>query len=354
MSTATNKVKAYAAASLGAAFEATEVDRRDVREHDVSIKVLYCGICHTDIHMWRNEWGNAHYPMVPGHEIVGVVDAVGSKVTKFKVGQNVGIGCIVNTCNTCDHCASDLEPHCRQGMTMTYSDPDKISGGFTFGGYSERIVVEDRYVLNIPEGLALDQAAPLLCAGITVYTPLKKAKIGPGKTVGVVGIGGLGHMALKLAHALKAHVIAFTSNIKKKDELISLGADEVVVTSDEEALKSFANKIDLIIDTVSAPHDVVPFINTLVFEGTYNVVGGPPAPFQIPAMPLLFKRINFTGSAIGGIPSTQEMLDLCAANNIGATIELLPLADVNKALERLEKGDVRYRFVLDVKNAFGN
>lgn len=237
---------------------------------------------------------------------------------------------------------------------MTYSDPDKIYGGFTFGGYSERIVVEDRYVLNIPEGLALDQAAPLLCAGITVYTPLKKAKIGPGKIVGVVGIGGLGHMALKLAHALKAHVIAFTSNIKKKDELISLGADEVVVTSDEEALKSFANKIDLIIDTVSAPHDVVPFINTLVFEGTYNVVGGPPAPFQIPAMPLLFKRINFTGSAIGGIPSTQEMLDLCAANNIGATIELLPLADVNKALERLEKGDVRYRFVLDVKNAFGN
>jgi uncharacterized zinc-type alcohol dehydrogenase-like protein len=307
------------------------------------------------IFQMQNEWHNSHYEgpgLCPGHEIVGVVDTVGSAVTKFKVGQTVGVGCIVDTCKVCDNCTHGLEPHCVQGMTMTYDDQDKISGGFTYGGYSERIVVQERYVLSIPDGLDLAEAAPLLCAGITVYTPLSDAKIGPGKKVGVVGIGGLGHMALKLARALGAHVVAFTSKASKKDELITLGAHEAIVSSDEAELKRVANSLDLIIDTVSAGHDIVPFLNALVFKGTYCVVGAPPSGFNIPAMPLLFKRINFTGSAIGGIELTQEMLNLCGEKKFGATIELAPLKEVNTVLARLEAGDVRYRFVLDVKGAY--
>jgi uncharacterized zinc-type alcohol dehydrogenase-like protein len=237
-------------------------------------------------------------------------------------------------------------------MTMTYASPDKISGGFTFGGYSERIVVEDRYVLNIPEGLSLEEAAPLLCAGITVYTPMKSSHLGPGKTIGVVGIGGLGHIALKIARALNANVVAFTSSASKKDELLSLGAHHVVVTSDPESFKEWDSKIDLIIDTVSASHDVTPYINTLAFNGEYNLIGIPVEPVGIPALPLMMKHLKVTGTAVGGLKATQEMLDLCAAHKIGAQVEVVPLAEVNKALERLEKGDVRYRFVLDVQSAF--
>jgi len=229
---ATVPVNAYLAEQPGFDLHKGEIKRRELRDTDVSIKVLYCGICHTDIHILKNEWGHSSYPVVPGHEIVGVVDAVGSKVTKFKVGQNVGVGCIVNSCQTCDHCKGDLENHCRQGYTMTYGDPDKISGGRTYGGYSERVVVEDRYVLNIPEGLDLAKTAPLLCAGITTYTPLVDAKVGPGSRVGVYGIGGLGHVAVKLARALGAYVVAFTSKASKRDELLALGANEVVVSGE--------------------------------------------------------------------------------------------------------------------------
>jgi len=349
---ASGDVRAYIAEAAGVPFEAKAIQRRNVRENDVAISVLYCGVCHSDLHQWKNEWGFGRYPMVPGHEIVGVVSEVGSKVTKFKVGQRVGVGCISDSCNNCDRCDNDMEQHCKAGMTQTYADDDKIAGGVTYGGYSERIVIEDRYVLSIPDGLDLAETAPLLCAGITVYTPLKLAKITTGSVVAINGIGGLGHVAIKIAKALGATVIAFTSKKEKTEELKKLGADTVVVSSDSEALKAHANSINLIIDTISAGHDVASLFSTLTFEGIYHLVGAPPVPLQVPSFPLIMKRIQFTGSLIGGIKSTQEMLDICGKHKIGAQIEILPLKDINTAMERLEKGDVRYRFVMDVKSTF--
>lgn len=304
--------------------------------------------------MAHNEWGMARYPLVPGHEIVGIVDAVGSHVTKFKVGQRAAIGCIVDTCDSCKFCSSDLEPHCKES-TWTYAGVDKVGNlGHTHGGYSERIVVSERYVLALPDNLDMAAAAPLLCAGITVWTPLVNAKIGPGKSVGVLGVGGLGHMALQLARALGAHVVALTRTASKKDQLLALGAHDVLVTSDAEALKLAADSLDLVIDTVSAEHDVNSILALLKFEGIYNVVGGSPSPLSISPFLLLFKKLNITGTSTGGIQSTQELLDFCGKHNITAKIELIALDRINEAFDRLENGDVRYRFVLDIKSAFGN
>jgi uncharacterized zinc-type alcohol dehydrogenase-like protein len=330
-----------------------EIKRRELRDTDVSIKIHYCGICHSDLHMARNEWGMSQYPMVPGHEIAGVVDAVGSKVTKFKVGDRVGVGCVVDSCQKCDHCTHENDQTCREGMTMTYGWADKISpGNTTFGGYSEGIVVEDRYVLRIPDGLDLADAAPLLCAGITSWTPLMQAHVGPGTKVGVVGIGGLGHLAVKFARALGATVTAFTSKASKKAELIELGANDVVVTSDPEDVKRVDSTLDVIVDTVSADHDIISLINALVFGGRYHLVGAPTAPLKISSFPIIMKEIKVTGSGVGGIQSTQAMLDLCAEKKVAPIIEIGALKDVNHLYERLEKGDVRFRFVLDIKGHF--
>ena len=346
--------RAYCAVSATADLEAGTIKRRALQPSDVSVKIHYCGICHTDLAMCRNEWGMASYPLVPGHEIVGVVDAIGSEVTKFKVGQRVGVGCIVDTCTTCDRCTDDNESHCAQ-FTMTYGYEDRIGKlGITQGGYSERIIVRERYVLSIPDNLDFAAAAPLLCAGITVYTPLVEAGITAGKSVGVLGVGGLGHMALKLGRALGAHVVAFTSRPEKRDELLKLGANEVIVTSDEAAVAAAKGTLDLVIDTVSGDHNIIPIINTLKFKGTFHTVGAPATPLAFASFPLLQGKLKITGSAVGSIRSTQEMLDLCGKENITSTIELIPLAKVNEAFNRLEKADVRYRFVLDIVGHYGN
>jgi uncharacterized zinc-type alcohol dehydrogenase-like protein len=344
--------RAYQADSPTSALHQSEIPRRALRDTDVSIKVLFCGICHTGLHIIKNDWGHSHYPVVPGHEVVGVVEAVGSKVTKFKLGQNVGVGCIVDACLKCERCLDHHENYCAEGFTMTYNDADKISGGFTYGGYSDRIVVEDKFVVSIPDGLDLAHAAPILCAGITTYEPLIDEKIGPNSKVGIVGVGGLGHLAVKLARALGAEVVAFTSKASKRDELLEMGANQVIVASNPEELKSIQNSLDLIIDTVAADHDISSLFGTLKFNAAYHILGAPPVPFKVPGMPLLGKRVRFIGSLVGGIQRTQEVLDLCAAKNVLPIIEIGELKDVNHLLERLEKGDVRYRFVLDIQKSF--
>ena len=346
--------RAYYATSATSKIEAGVIKRRAVQPFDVSIKIHYCGICHSDLHMARNEWGMSKYPLVPGHEIVGVVEAVGPEVTKFKIGQRVGVGCIVDTCNTCDRCEGGHESHCAN-FTMTYGSEDRVGKlGHTQGGYSERYVIHERYVLNIPENLDFAAAAPLLCAGITVYTPLVEAGITAGKSVGVLGVGGLGHMAVKLGHALGARVVAFTGKPEKREELLSLGADQVIVTSDAAAVEAAKGTLDLVIDTVSGDHNIIPIINTLKFQGVYHTVGAPATPLAFASFPLLMNKLTITGSAVGNIARTQQMLDLCGEKNIVSTIEKLPLAKVNEAYERLDKGDVRYRFVLDIIGEYGN
>lgn len=349
----TTESRAYIVPSATSPLEPGVIQRRGVLADDVSIKIHYCGICHSDLHMARNEFGMSQYPVVPGHEIVGVVDAVGSAVTKFKVGQRVGVGCYVASCKSCDRCKGDEVSYCKEG-TLTYNAADKIGNlGTTKGGYSERIVVSEDYVLSIPDNLDFVGSAPLLCAGITVYNPLMTAKIGPGKSVGVLGVGGLGHMGIQLAHALGARVVALTRVASKRDELLKLGADDVLITSDTEALQSASDSLDLIIDTVSAPHDVSFVWNILRYAGTYHLVGASPAPVSVPPFPVLFKKLIVTASIIGGLKQTQEMLDFCGKHDIIAQTELTPLAKVNEAYERLEKGDVRYRFVLDIIGAYG-
>lgn len=318
-------------------------------------------MCHSDLHHIRSEWRKTTYPIVPGHEIVGIVEAVSAEVTKFKVGDRVGVGCMVNSCRDCDACHHGDEQYCAK-CTMTYGMPDTIGNlpesvgpaPVTYGGYSERVVVQEPYVLSVPENLDFAAAAPLLCAGITVWTPIVEAAAGPGKRIGVLGVGGLGHMALKIAHAFGAQVVAFTSKADKKEELLSLGADEVVVTSDETALASVANSLDLLLDTVSADHPLMPMLATLKFGGTYHLLGASPTPLSFGAFAFLRKRVKLTGSLIGGIQQTQDMLDFCGKHNITSVIELLPFNQINTALERLEKGDVRYRFVLDIQKEYEN
>jgi uncharacterized zinc-type alcohol dehydrogenase-like protein len=309
---------------------------------------LYCGICHSDLHSARNEWGNAAYPIVPGHEIVGKVTAVGNHVTKFKTGDLAGVGCIVDSCRECGHCKEGEEQYCENGWTVVFNSPDKISGGMTYGGFSENIVVNENYAVHIPETLNLASAAPILCAGITTYSPLKHWGIGKGKKVGIVGIGGLGHIAVKIAKAMQADVTVFTTSLSKTEDAKRLGADNVVVSTDNEQMKS-QSKFDMILDTVSAKHDVNVYLNILKTDGSLVLVGAPAEPLSVGAFSVINGRKSFSGSNIGGIRETQEVLDFCAEHNITADIELINVTQINEAFDRLEKGDVKYRFVIDMK-----
>ena len=343
-------VKAYSAAAATAALASDTIERRAVTGSDVEIDILFCGICHSDLHYARNEWSDAMptvYPCVPGHEIVGRVSAVGSAVTKYKAGDLVGVGCLVDTDRTCPNCEAGLEQFC-PNMTLTYGSPDKHTGGVTYGGYSESIVVDERFVLRVPENLDLAGVAPLLCAGITTYSPLKHWNVGPGKKVGVVGLGGLGHMGVKFAHAFGAHVVVFTTSPNKREDALRLGADEVVVSTNPEEMQKHAGSFDFILDAVSAEHDINAYINLLKIDGNLTMVGAPEKPLQIAVFPLLFGRRSVSGSPIGGLPETQEMLDFCGEHNITADVEVIPIQKVNEAYERLLKSDVKYRFAIDM------
>ena len=323
-------------------------ERRDPGPKDVAIEILYCGVCHSDIHTARNEWNMAAYPIVLGHEIVGRVTQVGKDVKKFKVGDTVGVGCMVDSDRTCPNCKAGEEQFCLGGFTMTYGSPDKHLGGISHGGYANNIVVTEDFVLRISPKANLAATAPLLCAGITTYSPLRHWKVGPNQKVGVVGLGGLGHMALKLAHSFGAHVVQFTTSPSKEAEAKRLGADEVVLSKDKDAVAKHANSFDFILDTVSAPHDYEAEVNLLKNDGVLALVGAPPQPISLSVMPLLFGRRTVAGSLIGGIRETQEMLDYCAEKGIGSDIEMIPIQNINEAYERVLKSDVRYRFVIDM------
>ncbi len=323
-------------------------NRRDTGEKDVKIDILYCGVCHSDLHFARNEWHFTVYPAVPGHEIVGRVAEVGAKVTGFKVGDTVGVGCMVDSCRTCSACKEGLEQYCETGQVGTYGGTEPVIGGPTFGGYSSSIVVDQDFVLRIPAGMELPATAPLLCAGITLYSPLRHWGAGPGKKVGIVGLGGLGHMGVKLAHAMGAETVLFTTSPSKVEDGKRLGADEVIISNNKEQMKKHTASFDFIIDTVSATHDVTPFIMLLKRDGTLVQVGAPEHPLPIPVFPLLMNRRHFSGSMIGGIAETQEMLDFCAEKGITADVEIIPIQQINEAYERMLKSDVKYRFSIDM------
>jgi uncharacterized zinc-type alcohol dehydrogenase-like protein len=342
------KTKAYAAQSPTTPLSPFSVERRDPGPTDVQIEILYCGVCHSDIHTARDEWGGTMYPCVPGHEIVGRVSKVGSKVAKFKEGDLAGVGCLVDSCRICESCKAGLEQYCENGFTLTYNSEDKHIGGHTFGGYSKAVVVDQDFVLHVPENLDLKAVAPLLCAGITTYSPLRHWKVGPGKKVGIVGLGGLGHMGVKLAHAMGAHVTLFTTSPGKVEDGKRLGANEVIISKDNAQMAKAANSFDFILDAVSAQHDINAYFNLLKREGTLVQVGAPPLPLPVNVFGLIFKRRNFAGSLIGGIPETQEMLDFCGKHNIVSDIELIPISKVNEAYERMIRSDVKYRFVIDI------
>lgn len=322
--------------------------RRSVGENDVAIDILYCGICHSDLHQVNNEWGVSRYPMVPGHEIIGRVNEVGKKVQRFSAGDLVGVGCLVDSCGCCSSCKDNEEQFCDDGSTQTYNSEDKNLGGITYGGYSKQIVVTQKFVLKVDESLDPAAAAPLLCAGITTYSPLKRAGVGEGSTVGIVGLGGLGHMAVKLAHAMGAQVTVFTTSPKKVDEAKHLGATHVVLSTDDKAMQTLENQYDFILDTVSVKHDINRYLNALKHDGTFTQVGLPAEPMEVSMFPIIFKRLNVSGSLIGGIKETQEMLDFCAKHHITSDIELIKIEQINEAFTRLAKGDVKYRFVIDM------
>ena len=324
-------------------------DRRAPGPRDVQIQILFCGVCHSDLHTVRGEWGPIVYPQVPGHEIIGRVVAIGAEVTKHNVGDSVGVGCLVDSCQTCASCADGLEQYCENGSTGTYGGIEKQTGKPTQGGYSDAIVVDERFVLRIPEGMDLAAAAPLLCAGITTFSPLREWKAGPGKRVGIVGLGGLGHMGVKLAHAMGAHVTLLTTSANKVEDGRRLGADEVVISTDKHEMKRIRNTLDLILDTVSAPHDLDAELNALRRDGTLVLLGGSPVPHPSPSVwPFIVSRKRLAGSLIGGLPETQEMLDFCAAHGIASDIEVISAKDINVAYERMLKSDVKYRFVIDL------
>jgi uncharacterized zinc-type alcohol dehydrogenase-like protein len=340
---------AYAAFSAESPMSPYTFDRRDPGPDDVAMDILYCGVCHSDLHTARSEWGPAAYPCVPGHEIVGRVTAVGVEVSRFKAGDLVGVGCLVDSCRHCRSCDGGLEQYCENGPTFTYNSPDRKAGENTLGGYSNRITVSERFVLRIPDGLDPAGAAPLLCAGITTYSPLKHWGAGPGKTVGVVGLGGLGHMAVKIAHAMGARVVLFTTSESKIADGKSLGADEVVISKDPTAMAAVAGTLDLIIDTVAAAHDLDAYLNLLRRDGTLVLLGAPDKPHPAPQVfTMLFKRLSLAGSLIGGLPETQEMLDFCAAHGITADIETIRIQDIEDAYARMLKSEVKYRFVIDM------
>ncbi|MBN3728063.1 NAD(P)-dependent alcohol dehydrogenase [Burkholderia sp. Ac-20379] len=339
---------AYAAQSATSPLAATEIQRRELRDLDVQIDILYCGVCHSDLHQARNEWKNSVYPVVPGHEIVGRVSAVGPDVTRFKAGELVGVGCLVDSCRTCPSCGEGLEQYCENGWVGTYNGNDRVTGDLTFGGYSSQIVVDEAFVLRVPESLDPAAAAPLLCAGITTYSPLRTWGAGPGKKVGIVGLGGLGHMGVKIARAMGAHVVLFTTSPSKIEDGKRLGAHEVVISKDEAQMNAHLNSFDLIVNTVAATHDLNPFLNLLKRDGTMALVGAPEHDHPSPQVfNLIMKRRRLAGSLIGGIAETQEMLDFCAEHGIVSDIELIKIQDINAAYERMLKSDVKYRFVID-------
>ena len=340
--------KAYAAQSATTPLTPYELNRREVGEHDVQIKILYCGVCHSDIHQIRNEWGGSIYPMVPGHEIVGKVTKVGSHVKSFKVGDLAGVGCFVDSCRVCDNCKEGLEQYCDTGMIGTYNGYEKDGKTPTYGGYSTQIVTDEQYTLHISDKLKLERVAPLLCAGITTYSPLRHVGVKKGDRVAVLGLGGLGHMAVKFAVSFGAEVTMLSSSPSKKADAAILGAHHFALTSDKETMKGLQNHFDFILNTVSAPHDYSTYLNLLRTNGTMIVVGVPTTPSQVPAFNLIAKRRSIIGSLIGGIKETQEMLDYCAEHNISSEVEVIPIQDVNEAYERMLKGDVRYRFVIDM------
>lgn len=342
--------KAFAASSATSPMAGLTIPRRDPGAHDVQIEILFCGVCHSDLHSVRDEWNEfmpTVYPIVPGHEIVGRVSSVGSAVTKFKAGDLAAVGCLVDSDRTCPQCQKGLENYC-SNMMLTFNSPDKHLGGVTYGGYSDSIVVDERFVLRVPANLDLAAAAPLLCAGITTFSPLCHWGITEGKRVGVVGLGGLGHMAVKFAHAMGAHVAVFTTSPKKTEDALRLGADEVVVSSDANAMQKNAGSFDYILDAVSADHDIGAYINLLAVDGTLTLVGAPAKPLSIAAFSLITGRRSLSGSAIGGLPETQEMLDFCGQYNITADVEVIAIQQVNEAYERLLKSDVKYRFSIDM------
>jgi len=338
----------YAASSAKAPLAPYRFERRDPREHDVVIDILYCGVCHSDVHTVRDEWGQGKYPIVPGHEIIGRVTAVGKGVTKFKVGDMAGVGCMVDSCRECASCKEDLEQFCEKGATFTYASKDRHDGTVTQGGYSSQVVVDEAFTLHISDKLDPAAAAPLLCAGITTYSPLKHWKVGKGSKVGVVGLGGLGHMALKLAHAFGATVVQFTTSESKRADALRLGADDVVLSNNAEQMKAHAGTFDFILDTVSAKHDLDVYLQMLKREGTMTLVGVPDKPAELAAGALIFGRRSLAGSLIGGIAETQEMLDFCAEHGIVSEIEKIDIQDINEAYERMLKSDVKYRFVIDM------
>jgi uncharacterized zinc-type alcohol dehydrogenase-like protein len=342
--------KAYSAASATSPLASTKIVRRDPTDNDVQIEILFCGICHSDLHQVRNEWSGVMptvYPCVPGHEIVGRVTKVGSEVKKFKAGDLAAVGCMVDSDRTCPECKAGLEQFC-PNLTLTYNFPDKHLGGVTYGGYSESAVVDERFVLRVPTNLNLAGVAPLLCAGITTYSPMRHWGVTKGKKVGVVGLGGLGHMGVKFAHALGAHTVVFTTSPNKADDARRLGANEVVVSRNADEMAKHAGSFDFILDAVSADHDINAYIQLLRRDGNITLVGAPEKPLAVAAFGLLFGRRSLSGSPIGGIPETQEMLDFCGQHNITSDVEVIPIQKVNKAYERLLKSDVKYRFSIDM------
>jgi uncharacterized zinc-type alcohol dehydrogenase-like protein len=343
------KVAARAVFGINKPFESTTIERRDVGPRDVLIDIKYVGICHSDIHHVRGEWAEETFPLVPGHEIAGIVSAVGSEVTKHAVGEHVGVGCMVNACQACENCLKGEEQYCLKGATLTYASIDKYGDGSqTQGGYSTQIVVQEDFVLSIPENLGLDVAAPLLCAGITTYSPLRHWGAGEGKHVAIVGLGGLGHMAVKIAHAMGAEVSVLSQTLSKKDDGLKLGADHYYATSDSETFTQLARSFDIIINTVSAKIDLDSYLSLLKLDGTMVNVGAPPEPLSVGVFNLLGMRRSFAGSMIGGIKQTQEMLNFCAEHNLGAEIELISADQIDAAYARVVASDVRYRFVIDI------
>jgi uncharacterized zinc-type alcohol dehydrogenase-like protein len=344
------QAKAYSVSSATSPFASSTISRRDPTEQDVQIEILFCGICHSDLHQARNEWSGLMptvYPCVPGHEIVGRVTKVGSAVSKFKAGDLAAVGCMVDSDGTCPECKAGYEQFC-PNMTLTYNFPDKHLGGVTYGGYSDSIVVNERFVLRVPANLDLAGTAPLLCAGITTYSPMRHWGITKGKKVGVVGLGGLGHMGVKFAHALGAHTVVFTTSPSKKEDALRLGADEVVISRDANEMAKHADSFDFILDAVAAEHDINAYIGMLRRDGNITMVGAPEQPLPVSVFGLIFKRRSFSGSLIGGIAETQEMLDFCGKHDITSDVEVIPIQKVNEAYERLVKSDVKYRFSIDM------
>ncbi|CAN5145558.1 NAD(P)-dependent alcohol dehydrogenase [soil metagenome] len=342
------KTDAYGTAAGSEPLAPMQITRREPGPEDVLLEIAFCGVCHTDIHLSRDEWGFSMYPLVPGHEIVGHVAAVGDRVTRFKVGDAVGVGCFVDSCRVCEYCAAGEEQFCNEGATLTYNSKERDGRNLTFGGYSTQVTVDQAYVLSIPDGLPLDRAAPLLCAGITTYSPLRSYGAGPGKKVAVVGLGGLGHVAVKLAVAMGAEVTVLSSSPSKRADALALGAHEFAATADGKVFTERAGQYHLIIDTVSAPHDLNTYLSLLRVDGTMVLLGVPDKPAVLAATSLIMRRHTLTGSFIGGIAQTQEMLDFCAANGVAADIEVIPMSGINDAYERMLKSDVRYRFVIDM------